>query len=92
MPIAEGASFELLCKNIQLVIDEYFSLKAAYLRQSTTAQIRSDLRRGQALFSRLERWMAAAEGNVVQDYVLSGKAENSTPTRANKIVGLQMEE
>jgi hypothetical protein len=73
--LAEVANFEVACKNVKQVVDEYFTLKTAYLGQPTAAKIRSDLRSGQALFSRLERWIMAAEGNVVRDYVLSGKAK-----------------
>jgi hypothetical protein len=73
LPLAELQCFEPACEKVQQIVQEYFALKTAYLRQPTAAQIRTDLRQGQALFRRLEEWMRAAEGTAVRDYVLSGK-------------------
>src|SRR4029077_17017801 len=49
----------------------YVRLRNADLKQLTSAQIRKELFKGQALFSRIEAWFRATEPTVVRDYVLS---------------------
>jgi hypothetical protein len=71
LPLRAECNLSDCINEIEVALDWYTRLKAAHGQQLSSKLIRQTLKEGSSIVTKLESWMAKAEGSAVRDYVLS---------------------